>query len=71
MGIRSMFRSTMIKTGLEVGVPVAEEGLWLEPENKLSFELSIWSRSLRSNLAAIISAAAPFGHLITGIAPKF
>lgn len=69
MGIKSMLRSTMIRTGLEVGVPVAEDGLWLEPENRLSFELRMWSRSLRSNFAEINSAAAPFGHRIIGIAP--
>lgn len=64
MGTRSTFRSRMTRTGLEVGVPAADDEGRACDEKRLSLELRMWSRSLRSSLAAIISAAAPLGHRI-------
>lgn len=65
MGIRSTFRSRIIRTGRDEGVPAAAR--LLGAENKLSLELRMWSRSFRSSLAAIISAAAPLGQRIIGM----
>ena len=70
MGIRSTFRSRMMSTGLDDGVPVAVDGRLLDAENKLSFEFKIWSRNFRSSFADIISAAAPLGHRMIGITPS-
>jgi len=70
MGIKSTFRSKMMSTGRDEGVPDAVEGLFDGAENRLSFEFKIWSRSFRSSLAAIISAAAPFGQRIMGITAR-
>ena len=59
-----------MSTGRDEGVPLAVEGRLLEAEKRLSFEFKIWSRSFRSSFAEIISAAAPFGHLIMGMTPE-
>lgn len=67
MGTRSTFRSIMIKTGRLDGTPGND--LWL-PEKRLSLELRMWSRSFRSSLVAISSAAPPFGHRIIGMEPS-
>jgi hypothetical protein len=64
MGIRSTLRSRITSTGLDVGVPVAEAPERACEEKRLSLELRMWSRSLRSSLVAIISAAAPLGQRI-------
>lgn len=64
MGIRSTLRSRMISTGLDVGVPPIEGFCRACGEKRLSLELRMWSRSLRSSLVAIISAAAPLGQRI-------
>lgn len=62
MGIRSTLRSRITSTGLDVA---AAEGLDRAcDEKRLSLELRMWSRSLRSSLVAIISAAAPLGQRI-------
>jgi hypothetical protein len=67
MGTKSTLRSRIMRTGLELGVPAAEDEGRACDEKRLSFELRIWSRSLRSSLAAIISAAAPLGQRIYSI----
>jgi hypothetical protein len=41
-----------------------------EEKRLLSREFKTWSRSLRSNFWAIISAAFPLGQRIMGIDPK-
>lgn len=70
MGMRSTFRSRIMSTGLDDGVPAAVDGRLVGAENKLSFEFKMWSRNFRSSLAEIISAAAPFGHRIMGMTPR-
>jgi len=64
MGVRSTFRSRMMRTGLDDGVPAVEDAGRACEENRLSLELRTWSRSLRSSFAAIISAAAALGQRI-------
>jgi hypothetical protein len=58
-----------MSTGLEDDAPVALDGRLLEAEKRLSFEFRIWSRSFRSSLADIISAAAPLGQRMIGMTP--
>src|SRR3978361_2335946 len=70
MGIKSTFRSRMMRTGLDEGVPADVDGRLLGAENRLSFEFKMWSRNFRSSFADIISAAAPFGHRIMGMTPS-
>ena len=48
MELRSTFRSRMIRTGREVGVPADDAGRALD-EKRLSRELRMWSRNLRSS----------------------
>ena len=69
MGIKSKFLSTTMRTGLDDGVPAADEGFRSLPEKRLSLELRMWSRSFLSSFAAIISAAPPLGHRRIGIVP--
>ena len=61
MGIRSTFRSTMTRTGRDEGVPEEDVGRWPWLENRFVLESRMWSLSLRSNFAAIISAGPPLG----------
>lgn len=70
MGIRSIFRSKRMRTGLEERFewPAVEE--LLDFENRLlSRELRIWSRSFRSNFWAIKAAALSLGQRMMGICP--
>ena len=69
MGIRSTFLSRIRRTGRDEVALVEVDGRLPELENKLSFEFKMWSRSLRSSFADIISAAAPLGHRIMGMTP--
>ena len=69
MGIKSTFRSTMTRTGRDEGVPEEDVGRWPWLENRFVLESRMWSLSLRSNFAAIISAGPPLGHRMIGIEP--
>lgn len=68
MGMRSTLRSRIMRTGRDDVVAV--DGVAREVfEKRLSFEFRMWSRSLRSSWADIISAALPFGQRIMGMTP--
>ena len=59
----------MTRTGRDKGVPEEDVGRWPWLENRFVLESRIWSLSLRSNFAAIISAGPPLGHRMIGIEP--